>query len=89
MKTILYKGDTFLLGNISSIRFEESQPAKLEMNVFTMSPAAKRAYLIITHTDGHTRTIEGPDADDLRALFVDAGISLKQSWPHLLPSEGR
>lgn len=76
MNTITFKGDTFLLGNISSIRFEKDRPAKLEMSAFAMSPPAKQAYLIITHTDGHTRTIEGPDATRLRDLFVKSGIAL-------------
>lgn len=76
MRTITLKGDTFLLENISSIRYEKDRPAKLDMNAFAMSPPAKQAYLIITHTTGHTRTVEGPDANHLRDLFVKAGIVL-------------
>jgi hypothetical protein len=79
MRTINFKGDSFLLENISSARYEKDRPAKLEMNAFSMSPPAKRAYLIITHTDGHTRTVEGPDADLLRDLFAKAGIALESN----------
>ena len=76
MTTITFKGETFLFGNISSIRYEEDRPAKVDMNAFTMPPLPKKAYLIITHTDGHPRTVEGPDATALRDLFVKAGIAI-------------
>ena len=72
MKTVTYNGERFLLENISSFRFEESSPAMVNMNVFSMPEPPKQAYLIITYTNGNSRTITGPEATDLHVLLLGA-----------------
>jgi hypothetical protein len=68
-KTVKFRGEVFLLDNISSLRFEQAQPAKVEMNVFSPGPAPRKAYLVITYTNGNSRTFEGDDAGVLNQLL--------------------
>lgn len=72
MKTVTYKGEKFLLENVSSFRFEVSPPAKVEMNAFTMREPRKESFLIITYTNGDSRTLTGQDAVALNGLLEKA-----------------
>lgn len=71
-KTIRYRGETFLLENISSFRFERSTPARVDMNCFEMPRPPKQAYLIVTYTNGNTRTFEGDEATAVNELLEES-----------------